>query len=148
MPKYSAYRRLSCGVVVIRQTADAPLFLLLKAYTKWDFPKGMIDLGERPLDAAIREVREETTIRDLQFPWGYQTIDTGPYGKGKISRYFVGSTETHAVSLPVNPELGHPEHSAWRWVSFMEAHQLAAPRVASVLNWVETVCPDLLEPVC
>ena len=88
MPKYSAYRRHSCCVVVIRQTADAPLFLLLKAYTKWDFPKGMIDLGERPLDAAIREVREETTIRDLQFPWGYQTIDTGPYGKGKISRYF------------------------------------------------------------
>ena len=145
MPKHLAKRRLSCGIVVIRQTADTPLFLLLKAYSNWDFPKGMIERDERPLDAAIREVREETTISDLQFPWGYKTIDTGPYSKGKISRYFVGSTATVAISLPVNPELGRPEHSAWRWVTFAEAHQLAAPRVVSVLNWVETMCPELLE---
>jgi len=144
MPIPQAKRRLSCGVVIIRQTAADPLFLLLKAYTNWDFPKGMVETGEQPLDAAIREVREETTITDLQFPWGYKTIDTGPYSKGKISRYFVGSTATVAVSLPVNPELGRPEHSAWRWVTFAEAHQLAAPRVVSVLNWVEIMCPELL----
>ena len=49
--------RLSAGVVVIRETHEGWLYLLLRAYNHWDFPKGMVEPGEEPLAAAIREVR-------------------------------------------------------------------------------------------
>jgi 8-oxo-dGTP pyrophosphatase MutT (NUDIX family) len=35
--------RLSAGVVVVRQTADGWRFLLLRAFSHWDFPKGMVE---------------------------------------------------------------------------------------------------------
>ena len=34
-------QRLSCGVVVSRETGDGWLTLMLRAYRNWDFPKGM-----------------------------------------------------------------------------------------------------------
>ena len=51
--------RLSAGVVVIRETHEGWLYLLLRAYNHWDFPKGMVEPGEEPLAAAIREFVEE-----------------------------------------------------------------------------------------
>ncbi len=63
-------RRLSCGVVVVRRSGSGPLLLMLRSFAHWDFPKGMQEADESPLETAIREVREETTIDDLDFPWG------------------------------------------------------------------------------
>ena len=54
--------RLSAGVVVVRQSGEGWRFLLLRAFNHWDFPKGMVEAGEEPLAAAIREVREESLI--------------------------------------------------------------------------------------
>src|SRR5579859_1399920 len=97
--------RLSSGVVVVNVAQRKLKFLLLRAYKNWDFPKGLVEPGEQPIDAALREVREETTLDNLSFDWGTQFIDTGPYNKGKISRYYLArSIETH-ISLPVNPAL-------------------------------------------
>ena len=80
----AAPHRLSSGVVVV-SAADRKLrFLLLRAYRNWDFPKGLVETGEQPLDAALREVREETTLENLAFDWGTGFMDTGPYNKGKI----------------------------------------------------------------
>jgi 8-oxo-dGTP pyrophosphatase MutT (NUDIX family) len=62
--------RLSAGVVVVRNVNGSWLFLMLRAYRNWDFPKGLVEAGEKPLEAAIREVREETLIDELQFTWG------------------------------------------------------------------------------
>ena len=70
--------RLSAGVVVVRSTPPGWRFLLLRAFNHWDFPKGMVETGEEPLAAAIREVREETLIADLQFAWGEVYTETGP----------------------------------------------------------------------
>ena len=47
---------------VIRDTAEGPRYLLLRAYKHWDFPKGMVEADEAPLAAARREVAEETGI--------------------------------------------------------------------------------------
>ena len=60
-------KRLSCGVVLARETEAGWMTLLLRAYHHWDFPKGIREEGEQSLDAALREVREETGISDLQF---------------------------------------------------------------------------------
>ena len=44
--------RLSSGVVVVNVDRDRPRFLLLRAFSHWDFPKGMVENGESALDAA------------------------------------------------------------------------------------------------
>ena len=92
--------------------------LLLRAYKNWDFPKGLVEAGEEPFAAALREVREETTLQNLVFEWGQEFVETGPYNKGKVARYYIARSDRREVSLPVNPDLGMPEHHEARWVSY------------------------------
>jgi bis(5'-nucleosidyl)-tetraphosphatase len=131
--------RFSAGVVVVRQTPAGWRFLLLRAFSHWDFPKGMVEVGEEPLAAAIREVREESTIVDLEFAWGELCTETGPYSRGKTARYYVARTITVEVSLPINPEIGRAEHSEFRWVDYDEAMRLVSPRVRPVVKWAAQV---------
>lgn len=128
-------RRLSAGVVVVRRGPVEWLFLMLRAYRNWDFPKGMVEQGEDPLAAARREVREETLIEDLEFNWGEVYRETGPYGNRKIARYYLAATRTESVSLPVSPELGRPEHNEWRWMSREAAVAVASPRLQPIVSW-------------
>ena len=131
--------RLSAGVVVVRQTEGGWRFLLLRAFNHWDFPKGMVEPDEEPLAAAVREVHEESLIEDLEFSWGDTSTRTGPYSRGKVARYYIAQTRTADVTLPVNPELGRPEHSEFRWADFDEAVKLVSPRVRPVLLWAAQV---------
>lgn len=127
--------RLSAGVVVIRETHEGWLYLLLRAYNHWDFPKGMVEAGEEPLAAAIREVREETLIEDLEFAWGEVYTQTNPYSRGKVARYYIAKTRTAEVSLPVIEALGRAEHNEFRWVDREAAMRLVSPRVAPIIDW-------------
>ena len=133
-----AERILSAGVVVVRRVDDGWRVLLLRVYKYWDFPKGVVEAGEDPLTAAQREVLEETSIDDLEFRWGVDFIETAPYSRNKVARYYLATTNTVAVKLPINPELGKPEHHEWRWLAFAEAMTLAVPRLKSVLEWAST----------
>lgn len=108
---------------------------MLRAYRNWDFPKGMVEPGEDPLAAARREVLEETLIADLEFSWGEVYRETGPYGNRKIARYYLAATRTESVALPVNPELGRPEHNEWRWMNCEAALAVASPRLQPVVRW-------------
>jgi len=108
---------------------------MLRAYRNWDFPKGLVENGEDPLAAARREVTEETLISDLQFGWGEAFYETAPYNRNKVARYYLGQTESEAVTLPVTAELGRPEHHECRWVPFEEALTLASARIQPVLEW-------------
>lgn len=136
-------RRLSAGVVVVRRAALAWLFLVLRAYRNWDFPKGMVEVGEDPLVAARREVYEEALIEDLQFDWGEEYRETGPYANRKIARYYLAATRTEKITLPVSPELGRPEHDEWRWVDRQAALSLTSARLQPIVQWAaETIgCP-------
>jgi 8-oxo-dGTP pyrophosphatase MutT (NUDIX family) len=127
--------RLSAGVVVVRRLGDDWLYLLLRAFNHWDFPKGMVEEGEEPLAAAIREVSEESTIADLDFAWGVDSTQTGPYSGGKVARYYLASTKTSAVTLPISGLIGRAEHSEFRWVDFDGALELVSPRVRPVVRW-------------
>jgi 8-oxo-dGTP pyrophosphatase MutT (NUDIX family) len=128
--------KLAAGAVVFRRTQGGVRLLVLRAYRNWDFPKGMLEPGEAELDAARRECAEETGLADLDFPFGDAHKDTVPYAGGKVARYFLAETAQEAISLPVSPELGRPEHHEWRWVSLDEAEELLPPRLAIVLEWV------------
>lgn len=127
--------RLSAGVVVVRPGPTGWLFLLLRAYRNWDFPKGVVEPGEEPLAAARREVREETLIADLRFTWGEEYRETPPYSNNKVARYYLAETGTESITLPVSPELGRPEHNEARWVDLAGALSLSSPRVAPILRW-------------
>ncbi len=134
--------RLSAGVVVVRGGPARWLFLMLRAYRNWDFPKGVVEPGEDPLAAARREVREETLIEDLEFKWGQVYLETGPYGHRKIARYYLAATRTEQVVLPMSPELGRPEHDEWRWMERDAALRLVSARLQPVVRWAAETIGD------
>lgn len=143
---------LSAGVVVVRREQGLWRFLLLRAYASWDFPKGIVEPGEDPLDAALRETQEESTLADLVFTWGRDFRETAPYNHGrKVARYYLAQTTTAYVDLPVSPELGRPEHDEFRWCTYKEAGNLVSPRVARILDWAHdliTLGPSNRTPTC
>lgn len=130
---------LSCGVVLARETDKGWSTLFLRAFHHWDFPKGIREQGEEPVQTALREVCEETGIADLEFDWGERFFETGPYSRGKVARYYIARTRTDAVEMGISPITGEPEHHEWRWVSFDEAYDLGSPRVRQVVQWARQV---------
>src|SRR5438309_11904528 len=97
--------RLSAGVVVVRRAAAERLFLLLRAYRNWDFPKGVVEPGEEPLAAARGEVREETSIEDLQLNWGEVFRETARYAHNKRARYYLADTRPAVSTLGVHADV-------------------------------------------
>jgi bis(5'-nucleosidyl)-tetraphosphatase len=118
----------------VRRHPEGWRCLLLRSFGYWDFPKGVVEPGEEPLAAAIREVEEETGLADLEFRWGESYHETEPYSAGKVARYYVAESPRGDVRLPVNPELGRAEHDEFRWLRCDEARALLVPRVRAALD--------------
>lgn len=134
-------RTLSAGAVIVRLADEGPRLLLLRAYNYWDFPKGEVESNETPLEAARREVKEETGLNHFDFPWGERYRETIPYGKGEVARYYLVTTLQREVTLPANPELGElgrPEHIEYRWATPEEAKGLLSERLQPILEWALT----------
>ena len=127
----------AAGAVVFRRSEHGIRVLVLRAYKNWDFPKGMVEPGESELNAARREVEEETGLAGLEYPFGEEFKETLPYSGNKVARYYLAETDAEKIELPVSPELGRPEHHEFRWVSLDEAEDLLPPRLAPVLDWVK-----------
>ncbi|OGP52601.1 MAG: NUDIX hydrolase [Deltaproteobacteria bacterium RBG_13_52_11] len=134
-----ALKILSAGVIVVRREDGAWHYLLLRAYNYWDFPKGIVEKGEDPLQTALREVAEETGLKDLVFSWGHGYQETPPYGAGKVARYYVAETRQTKIVLPISPELGRPEHHEYRWMSYAETRALLVPRLVPILEWANAI---------
>ena len=134
----SGHPRLSAGVVVLRETPAGRLFLLLRAWRYWDFPKGAVEPGETALQAAIREVQEETGIDDLEFAWGESFRETPPYNRGKVARYYLARTGQERVVLAANPVTGVHEHMEYRWMTHAQALKVLSPRLLKIMEWVMT----------
>jgi 8-oxo-dGTP pyrophosphatase MutT (NUDIX family) len=127
-------------MVIVCRFDGAWRWLMLRAYHNWDFPKGEVELGEDPLAAARREVKEETTLAALSMPWGYDYRETAPY-RGKVARYYLAEAPNGEVSLPVSAELGRPEHHEFRWLDLQQAKALAPARLQPILAWAaERIC--------
>ncbi len=122
------HRILSSGIIPIFWNVQGPTVLLLRIYNYWDFPKGMVERGEEPLVGAMRELREETTLQRVEFPWGQEFQETEPYAQGKIARYYLGEVVSQEVRI------SH-EHHEYRWMRFEEAARVLSPRVKAVLEW-------------
>lgn len=66
----------SAGGVVFRRDHDGLRFLLIRdPYENWGLPKGHLEGKETPLEAALREVSEETGLTELRAAAELPTID-------------------------------------------------------------------------
>ena len=71
-----AHRETSAGGVVLRRESGVTRFLLIRdSYRNWGFPKGHLETGEPPADAARREVKEETGLEELVLHGPIKVID-------------------------------------------------------------------------
>lgn len=129
----------SAGFVVFRQPSpDAPREYLLLDYGRhWDYAKGHVEQGEDDLTAAIRELREETGIRDVEAIDGFKhTIEYFFRSKrdGLIRKrviFFLGRTSSADVTL------SH-EHVGFAFLPYEQAmKRLTYPSARKVLEAAE-----------
>lgn len=68
---------VSAGGIVFRRVPDEGIrFLLIRdSYDNWGFPKGHLEEGESPADAALRETAEETGLGQLVLQGPIRVID-------------------------------------------------------------------------
>lgn len=99
-----SYER-SAGFVIFRQTDAGRLYLVLDQRGHWGLPKGHLDNGETDMQAALRELHEETGIDDAQVVDGFSRsicYDLNSSRKGLIRKtviFFLARAETTQVRL-------------------------------------------------
>lgn len=116
----------SAGGVVIRGSGERAEFLAIKPAhrDRWQLPKGTIDRGETPQQAAVREVREEggvhaRIIHDLgPIHFWYQM------GGRKFSKTVDFYLMTYESGNPADHD--HEVQEA-RWLALADGHRLAFP---------------------
>lgn len=120
-------REKSCGIVPYREEGGVVRYLVVSsAVTRrehWEFPKGGVEEGEREIDTALRELREETGVVDVQLVRGFREPIHYVYRRpeGLISKqvvYFIGVVGDPAVVLR------EVECKDYRWADFEEARKL------------------------
>src|SRR5690554_2298984 len=74
--RFFVLREKSCGVVPFREVDGEIRYLVISsAVTKrehWEFPKGGVEEGEREIETALRELREETGVSAVELLPGYR----------------------------------------------------------------------------
>jgi putative (di)nucleoside polyphosphate hydrolase len=109
------------GLIFAGQRKDSP-------YLAWQMPQGGIDAGEKPRDAALRELHEETGITPdlaevLAKTDDWLTYDLPPDLLGKVwggkyrgqkQKWFLLRYLGTDAQIDIGTE--HPEFSAWKWI--------------------------------
>ena len=120
------------GIVVVRKFDTKWKVLGLVVNGEYDLPKGKMEKGEKPLEAAIRETAEESSISQLDFKWGKQNIQIQ-----HLTFYIAATQQDAAVQL--NPESGIYEHEDAVWVSFKKIKSNIYPFLVPVVEWAESI---------
>lgn len=127
MTSNSKVEEQSFGVIPIQRREDQILFLLIQHRGgHWAFPKGHANVGETALEAARRELREETGIRDVEIKTDqiFEERYTKPRWREprkiivKSVRYFIGEVTNPRLRLQAS------EVQNARWVVYAEARKL------------------------
>ena len=117
-------RERSAGVVVFREVDGRPReFLLLDYGRHWDYAKGHLEDGETDQQAAIRELREETGIRDVALEPGFSREIMYHFQssrKGLVRKEVIFFTARLPGDPPQEVALSH-EHVGHEWLPLAEA---------------------------
>jgi 8-oxo-dGTP pyrophosphatase MutT (NUDIX family) len=132
-------KRISCGVIVVNDDAEL-LLCHVTGQDHWDLPKGGLNQGETPLQAALRETREETGLTlDAA---GLLDLGQMPYRARKDLHLFairlqridpgLLSCESRFSDTATGVRL--PEMDGFGWFPFSEIPRLCSPKLAAVLT--------------
>ena len=118
------------GKVFVAQRIDNP-------GPAWQMPQGGIDKGEEPIDAAWRELFEETGIKRAKLlaeskDWlRYDLPEAlavhlwkGKY-RGQEQKWYAFRFTGKDSEVKIDGE--HPEFSAWKWAPFRDVPKLIVP---------------------
>lgn len=115
-------KEVSAGGLVYRQADDGYYFILiLDAYGKWTFPKGHVEEGENPEEAASREVKEETGLKNLKLGDYLGETEVKVHKPNekpfrKLIKYYLLATKDQKLKLP-----GTKEVQDVKWYPLQEA---------------------------
>lgn len=127
---------LSCGVIV----TDGRVLLLghTTGQAHWDLPKGKADPGEPALQAAIRELGEETGL--VARPDQLRGLGRVPYRPRKALALFRWEVTTlpplETLHCRVLPGRRRPEFDRYAYVSWADLHQYVQPRLWQAIAMV------------
>ena len=111
----------SCGAILFRKEAGKILYLLLDTGNRWDLPKGLREENENEEEVVIREVFEETGIKDLKFLDFKRKVsfmfkvDGQLVAKGVV--LILAQTKEKEVKVSF-------EHKAFKWCGYEEVIEL------------------------
>ncbi len=116
-------REKSCGAVVFRKNSEVKYLVLHYGAGHWDFAKGQVEKGEEEKETVLREIKEETGIRDARFVEGFRQQISYFYKRGGETIYkevvfFLLETQCGDVKLSY-------EHVGYEWLS----HELIMKRL-------------------
>jgi 8-oxo-dGTP pyrophosphatase MutT (NUDIX family) len=115
---------ISSGGVVVRPAATGPEVCLISDGRYWGFPKGLVEPGESPEAAALREISEETGLprSSLQViaalppaEYVFRRPNHGALVFKRVHHFLVGAPEDAAL-LPDPAEIADAA-----WLGFEEA---------------------------
>ena len=116
-------KQVVAGFVIYRTTSDGVKFLLLcRRVNYWSFPKGHFEPGERSIDAALRELEEETGIKksDVRIAPNFRAYERFFFKVGNQGIYdtvILFLAETHKAEITIRPR----EHSGYGWFLYHDA---------------------------
>lgn len=144
----------SAGILLFRQ-GDAGIEILLikpggpfwrnKHAGAWMIPKGMVEKGEAPAEAALREFAEETGTRLTDVPFPLATVKQAG---GKLVQAFAVEGDLDPANIrSIDFELEWPPRSGrlerfpevveGRWMSLAEARALMLPSQLPLIDALE-----------
>lgn len=145
---------LSAGILLFRQRAGETQVLLVKPggpfwrnknAGAWMIPKGMVEPGETPAEAALREFEEEvgSKITDVPFPLGRVRQAGGKpveafAVEGDLDCTRITSTHFEMEWPPRSGERqSFPEVEEARWMRLADARSLMLPSQLPLLDALE-----------